>query len=173
MFLLGRYSLSLETQKSHCLSRFIFDIFFIIVYIINLQEIQNLNNKSDEADLRNEELQAKILELENVLKASDNDKDSAIKRLRDELALANNELSKRGYECLSLAEERSTLQNQLKEVAQKCQELALKLEKQRSGSRSPFETDIKQVRTKAEIYDAHFRDGFCAGTVIVLRLLCV
>ena len=115
-------------------------------YVLHSQEIHNLEAKNNETEQRNEELKSQIVELENVLKASDNDKDSAIKRLRDELDAANNELNKRGYECLSLAEERSTLKNQLKEVAQKCQELALKLEKQRSmDSRSPFETEITQV----------------------------
>ena len=92
-----------------------------------------------------------MVQFENLLKASDNDKDTVIKTLRDELDAASNELNKRGHECLSLAEERSTLKNQLKEVAQKCQELAQKLEKQRSSdSRSPVETEIYQVCIQSE-----------------------
>lgn len=108
--------------------------------------MQNQNTRINEVEQQKEEMQTKIRELEDVLKASDNDKDATITKLRDELALANQELSRRDYECLNLTEERATLQNQLKEVAQKCQELALKLERQRSGARSPVETEIKQVK---------------------------
>lgn len=111
------------------------------------KEIQSLNSRNNEAELQQEDLTSKIRELEDVLKASDNDKDATIKRLRDELALANQELSRRGYECLSLSEEKTTLQNQLREVAQKCQELAQKLERHRAGAQSPVETEIKQTRS--------------------------
>ena len=106
-----------------------------------------------------------MVQFENLLKASDNDKDTVIKTLRDELDAASNELNKRGHECLSLAEERSTLKNQLKEVAQKCQELAQKLEKQRSSdSRSPVETEIYQVRIQSEEGGTYYQYGYGCAT---------
>ena len=101
----------------------------------------------------NANLQTRVAELEQVLRASDNDKDKTITKLREELQHAQRELNSRTTLCTTLAEQTEELQRQLQSVAQQCQDLAKRLQeqgKQETGNKKVVEakqkSSVKLVR---------------------------
>ena len=72
-------------------------------------------------------LQNHISELEEILKASDNEKDQVLKGLREHLESTQQQLTERENLVRTLSEESRVLHKQLIDVAQQCQGLARKL----------------------------------------------
>lgn len=79
-------------------------------------------------------LQNHITELDQILKASDNDKDKVVKDLREQLDNTQHQLTERENLVKALSEESRILQKQLIDVAQQCQELARKLTERGSSA---------------------------------------
>ncbi|VDI32049.1 uncharacterized protein LOC143072436 [Mytilus galloprovincialis] len=119
-----------------------------------INELQQLiENKNIEIkDLRHTivGLSEKLQSTGKLMKSSDDEKLSEIKKLQDKISSMKNECETRDILCSSLAEETNTLKQQLHDVAVHCQKLAVKLELSEKskvhGGISSSQTDVEKLQ---------------------------
>lgn len=99
----------------------------------------------------NENLQLQT-QLDQVLRASDNEKDKVVIGLREQLEHAHRELTVRENLVKTLSEESRVLQKQLMDVAQQCQKLARKLNEQGTSA----EQITKELYQTVGLYTCDF-----------------
>ncbi|KAL5021642.1 hypothetical protein ScPMuIL_000797 [Solemya velum] len=94
-----------------------------------LMELEEVKRERDEAEQR-------YKELETYLKSSDFDKDVQISMLGERMELVQRDYRAREVLCQSLSQESTKLRQQLKDVAMRCQQMALRMESKEPAKRT-------------------------------------
>ncbi|XP_061177821.1 NF-kappa-B essential modulator-like [Saccostrea echinata] len=123
------------------------------------EEIQTLQQKVKELTQKNSTLQqqleskvSRLNDLERALSNSADEKDAQIRRLTTTVEELRESSRTRDVLCLSLAEEKNNLQQQLTDVGTQCQQMALRLEnsKTKQGAQlkgsDKFSEEIERLR---------------------------
>lgn len=107
------------------------------------EELVRVQKMLEDATKDNSALQTRVASLEQVLKASDNDKDRTINQLSEQMAGMELELETRRMECSELDGEKRKLESQLRMVAQQCHELAQKLHSESTAAAGNRSSDTE------------------------------
>ncbi|KAJ8316958.1 hypothetical protein KUTeg_004862 [Tegillarca granosa] len=112
---------------------------------VDPEEITKLHKILKEKISENESLQqslstnqTRVVELEKILNSSESQKDVEISHLRNTIQNMHSDSQTRDVLCHSLTEETVNLRSQLRDVAARCQEMAIKLDHESTANRITF-----------------------------------